>query len=286
MVRKLEPGDFRAHRKILESDDFALSDGEPDPPPSDLISQEAWDGIMVGPDDVAIRTTSHQGDRVAFLHELWGGWVEYLPAKGILADAVLDVSDDFSASLFNLVHGYYKQAIAALRNALETMVVACVCELKKDATGWSNWFGGEEVKFADVHKKLAAFPKIAAYENEVRKVAGIGMFINTKEPKNPNWIRNLYSRLSSFSHAQGDTTNSALWESNGPVYSASGMRSSYHFYLETYVVALLLARLARDNFEMPKEARIIFDDGSLSQFLDRPVMAVCKEYVSSIYTEG
>lgn len=75
MVRQLDSDDFRARRKVLESDDFASTDGEPDPPPSDLISEEAWDGIMTLPDDVAIRTTSHLGEWVALLYHLWGdGW--------------------------------------------------------------------------------------------------------------------------------------------------------------------------------------------------------------------
>ena len=42
MVRKLEADDFRAIRMVLEPDDFALTDGEPDPPPSDLVNSEVW----------------------------------------------------------------------------------------------------------------------------------------------------------------------------------------------------------------------------------------------------
>lgn len=71
MVRLLDSDDFRARREVLESDDFASADGEPDPPPSALISEETWDGIMTLPDDVAIRTTSHLGEWVELLHDLW-----------------------------------------------------------------------------------------------------------------------------------------------------------------------------------------------------------------------
>lgn len=111
MIRKLDAKDFRARRVILEPDDFALSDGKPDPSPMDLISQEAWNGIMILPGDVAIRTTNHQGTRAEILYELWSGWLHEIPHEGIVAEAMLDSADDFAAALFNLLHGFYKQAL-------------------------------------------------------------------------------------------------------------------------------------------------------------------------------
>jgi len=71
MVSKLNSEDFRSSRMILDPDDFALGDEEPDPPPSDLIAREVWEGIMTLPGDLAIHTTSQQGTRIAVLHELW-----------------------------------------------------------------------------------------------------------------------------------------------------------------------------------------------------------------------
>ncbi|MCA3774050.1 MAG: hypothetical protein IN818_03430, partial [Cutibacterium sp.] len=150
MVRLLAFDDFRAHRKVLDSDDFALTDGEPDPPPRDLVSQEVWDGIMTLPDDVVIRTTSHLGEWVELLYDLWGGWINSLPRRSIVTQAMLDCADDFSAALFNLVHGYYKQAIAALRNALETMVLACECTLSGTVETWHEWQDGKEIAFRKI----------------------------------------------------------------------------------------------------------------------------------------
>jgi hypothetical protein len=49
MVSKLNSEDFRSSRMILDPDDFALGDEEPDPPPSDLIAREVWEGIMTLP---------------------------------------------------------------------------------------------------------------------------------------------------------------------------------------------------------------------------------------------
>jgi hypothetical protein len=61
MSRPLPTSDFRAIRIVLEPDDFALSSGEPDPPPSDLIDENIWHGIMTLPDDVSVRTSNHYG---------------------------------------------------------------------------------------------------------------------------------------------------------------------------------------------------------------------------------
>jgi len=48
VTKKLSQSDFRAVRVVLEPEDFALGSDEPDPPPSDLISEKAWHG-MSGP---------------------------------------------------------------------------------------------------------------------------------------------------------------------------------------------------------------------------------------------
>lgn len=283
MVCRLEDGDFRAHRKVLEPDDFALSDGKSDQPPTDLISADAWDGIMTLPDDVAIRTTNHEGSRVSLLHELWEGWISVLPEGGVLSEAALDVSDDLAASTFNIVHGYYKQAIATLRSALETMMLASSCELSGSMDVWLDWKLGSELKFNDANRNLAVLPKIAKYDADVRSRAGVGMFINPTNQNEKNWVRNLYKRLCGFSHASGDKANFDLWKSNGPVYSASGMKLSYCFYLETYTAMLLLARLTRDNFPLPPAAKVLFHDESLPQFIVDPFTVVCSDYHATLF---
>lgn len=73
MVRKLSLFDFRAVRHQLEPDDFAFSEG-PDAAPTHLIDEETW-VITHLPDDVAIRTSDHNGHRLALLHRLWGDWI-------------------------------------------------------------------------------------------------------------------------------------------------------------------------------------------------------------------
>lgn len=287
MVRKLDPDDFRAHRKVLEPDDFALGSDEPDPPPTDLIDEETWGGIMDLPDDVAIRTTSHQGQRVALLHELWSDWVEVMPPNGILLEATFDVADDFSASLFNLTHGFYKQAIASLRNALEVMVVACDCELGNASGRWRKWQEGKEVSFKESREKLSKRTTIVPRETSVIARIGSGLITDSPESSQSkackSWAQSLYGRLSNFSHSGGNSSNSFLWDSNGPVYSAEGMRASYRCYLETYAILVLLLSVARPSFTIPKSSRILFEDESYSHYLEEPFVSVCKEYAKTLH---
>jgi hypothetical protein len=58
MVHRLPLTDFRARRSVLDPDDFAGGDDLPDPPPSDLIDPDTWQGIVGLPDDVSVRTSN------------------------------------------------------------------------------------------------------------------------------------------------------------------------------------------------------------------------------------
>lgn len=281
MVRLLDPGDFRARRKILEPDDFALSDGAPDPSPTDLISEAAWDGIMTLPDDVAIRTTSHQGERIGLLHELWAGWIEVIPRRSIVADAMIYVADDFAAAIFNLVHGFYKQAINSLRSALEVTVLASDCALSQSLQRWREWENGADIRYADACKKLASNTRILLLEKDVRAETGGGILPDAGG-NGIAWARNLYSRLSRFTHARGDSANSFLWESNGPIYSAEGMRVSYHLYLETYALLMILLKIAQNDVSTPPKAAVLFAPESIAIYCPEPFPAVCSAYSDAL----
>jgi hypothetical protein len=287
MVRKLDPDDFRAHRKILEPNDFALGSDEPDPPPTDLIDEDTWGGMMNLPDDVAIRTTSYQGRHIVLMYELWGDWLEVMPNDGILLEATLDAADDFSASLFNLTHGFYKQAIASLRNALEAMMIACDCEMGKASGRWRNWRDGKEVNFKDAREKFSRRPTIISRESVVigkTEFSLVTDLVETPESRAcKSWAQNLYGRLSNFSHSGGGSSNSSLWSSNGPVYSAEGMNISYRFYLETYAILVLLLSATSIGFVIPKSSRVLFSTESYVNYLEEPFVSVCKEYVGMFH---
>jgi hypothetical protein len=196
MVHPLDPKDFRAGRLILDPEDFALGDDELDSSPTDLISEDPWNGIMTLPGDVAIRTTSHQGTRVTILYELCSGWIDAMPLAGIVAEAMLDSADDFAVALFNLTHGFYKQALSALRSALETMTLACACEIGGDTGKWSAWQSGEAIKFNVTCNTLQSSSRFRILEDSARQAVGLSIYAGDNGSGRNAWARNLYQRLS------------------------------------------------------------------------------------------
>ncbi len=281
MGHKLDLSDFRAQRSVLDPDDFALGSEEPDPPPTDLISEDVWNGIMTLPDDVAIRTTSYQGSRIEMLHDLWSGWVSSMPSKGILSDATYDIADDLKAALFNLAHGFYKQTIAACRNALEMIVFACDCELNSDFQRWQSWQQGSgTLNFQQSCRRIAANQRLKQLESNGQETYGNNRSLlpidNNVDSRRSAWITNLYSRLCEFAHPRG--TNAQLWESNGPIYSAKGMRISFYSYLETYSALILMSKIAIAKFQVPVIASVLYSADSIQQYLPKEFHDVSAYY--------
>jgi hypothetical protein len=283
MVIKLNSNDFRSQRLILEPSDFALGTDEPEPEPTDLISESAWNGIMTLPGDVAIRTTSHQGERVEILYDLWSGWVHELPRGGMLAHAMLDSADDFAAALFNLTHGFYKQALFSLRSALEVVTMACSCELLADHAKWDEWLDGGDLKFARECDNLQSSRLVQELDQTAFVAAGATLYDSRDGVAKNSWARSLYRRLSQYAHARDATSNAQLWESNGPIYSAEGMRVSYHSFLETYALCLLAGKLALSDLSMSEAAQVIFTSESCDQYLSPPFAAVCLFYKARLF---
>ena len=191
MVKNMDLNDFRAIRRVLEPDDFALSDGEPDLPPTDLIDRKAWEHIMDLPGHVEIVTTNYQGSKIALLHDLSSEWIFSMPDSGITGDAMLAIYDNLEATIFNAVHGHYKTALAILRVALETSVVAARCALAGDLSRWERWNGGSEFKFGHTCDEVLRLPDVKAREDEVVAEAGTGIFQRDASTPRGGWARSL-----------------------------------------------------------------------------------------------
>jgi len=278
MVKKVDLEDFRAIRRVLEPDDFALTDGKPDPPPTDLISQEAWDHIMTLPGHVAITTTSHQGSRIALLNDLSSEWVFSIPGGGITGQAMMEIWDNLESSIFNTIHGHYKTALTILRVALETSVFAARCALAGDQAQWERWNSGAEFKFGNACDEILRLPEVKAREDEVTGQLGIGIFRGTAGSRRDAWARSLYGRLCRYSHARGDTTDTSIWNSNGPVYSAHGLKTCYETFLETYALVLVLARWSQGRIGLKRNGKLILRQESLPVYLEEPFQAVVAYY--------
>ncbi|MGO9742523.1 MAG: hypothetical protein ACLPN5_13625 [Roseiarcus sp.] len=161
MTKKLPLSDFRAVRHKLEPHEFAVSEGQ-DAPPTHPIDEETWNGITHLPDDVAIRTSDHNGHRFALLYSLplWGDWIT---ATGDplnpdeLFNCMLDASDAFQCANFLFLHGYYRAAMAELRVALELVMIGAYGNLKPVDPDFVVWkTSGSELGFTLIRKRMYA----------------------------------------------------------------------------------------------------------------------------------
>src|SRR6266702_3963248 len=93
--------DFRESRIRLPPEAFAIAEGA-DLPPTDLIKKSVWASIVSFPDDVSLRTSNDQGAMSYFMP---------------------DAADEFQASIFNSLCGFYRVASDTLRAALEKATI-------------------------------------------------------------------------------------------------------------------------------------------------------------------
>src|ERR1700761_4800947 len=125
MPRYLPPSDFRARRKVLARSDFGIAPGS-EPRPSDLIDKKVWQSLVILPEDVAIRTSNHQGTTLAQLDELSSAWVfstRMPPYRERMSPVMLDSNDEIQAALYNCLTGYYRFSVGGMRNVLELVAI-------------------------------------------------------------------------------------------------------------------------------------------------------------------
>ena len=260
MSKPLPTDDFRSVRIILEPDDFALSSGE-EPPPSDLIDKEIWHGITVLPDDVSIRTSNHHGSLLRILYNLWGAWIESVGDKqDFLYDTILDAADEFQATTFNALNGYYRQAIGCLRNALQQVTIGTYCQVcgkDKDFTQWRT--GQIELSFGKACDSLDGALPIQSLNAHIQATLNDSLFKQKTKTNPGGWARRLYSELSNFSHTRPGFTNVDMWASNGPIYVHEAFISTVNTYLQVSALSFLLVKLGRPVFTLPPDALQVFD---------------------------
>jgi hypothetical protein len=146
--------DFRAVRTVLEEDDYTLPSGTPEPPPSDLIPQDTWRHLTILPDEVAVRTSNRHGTLIDILNQLASTWPdcvgdsEHPDPVGL---AMIEMINEPDASLYNMLVGFYRQAIDSLRIILDSVCVGAYCQVTEQGTLLQGWLeGNEELKFNEV----------------------------------------------------------------------------------------------------------------------------------------
>jgi len=243
----LEPGDFRIPRRYLAPWCFALNDGaEKYPPPSDLIDKESWDSVMVLATHVALASTSYTGTEIARLYELHSDWIFSWPDVGTapyVDEVSLLAGEEFDALVFNAVHGWYRQAIGCLRNALETMIVATGLAVTDNSTLFKKWReDGQEIAFGQAR----AWIRDSTIGKEIDADAAPHSVFGDDDA---SWVKARYARLCCYAHSRAGYNNADFWESNGPVYRPEALRVVEREFRETLALCYLLLRLGWPTYK-------------------------------------
>lgn len=258
-AKSREPADrdFRSVRRKLPPEAFAFGP-EREPDPTDLVDASTWPGLASLPDDVSIRTSDHHGETLRHAYELWSHWpgltldLQSLvpdPGEDALALAPLIVSDELQASPYAALTGFYRQAIAGLRPALEATMAGAYFRAfpsREKFKQWADGHGGGELWMKESRPELAKVTPYVQFEDPREDVPFLGR---------SGWVNFIYQRLNSFSHGrpqytdedgnQIPTNNVGLWGgSNGPVYEPRSVRLWSVFYFDIGLLCLLLTGLA------------------------------------------
>ena len=262
MAKQLALTDFRAVRRVLEPEDFALGGEDADPPPSDPISEETWTGITTLPDDVAIRTSDHNGKALGEVYWLWRKWIEAIgeTADVPMFDPMLDACDDFQSSIFSALSGYYRAAFSALRNVLEVITVSACGTLTRSQQYASYRAGASEFSFGTACDQLRNEPKLDSFNSRMR-AAGFQSLWDPRDAILPGgFARREYRDLCNYAHTRRGFAEADLWKSTGPIYQGRVFLDWYYAYLRTISLGVVSILLARGEADREPLAELFIDD--------------------------
>jgi len=231
-----------------------VSDDKPDRP-TNPVDKTTWHGIVDLPDDVSIRTSNHQGTILKELYALQSTWTSHAIGddQDILFEVLLYTIDELDAALFNVLHGYYRQAIGCLRNMVELVLFGTHCQMAQDTTLFEQWQTGQhENSFGGICTLLLQYAPVQALNAFLRSTVNDAIIDRRNAPQSGGWARRLYAELCEYSHSRPDATNVGLWRSNGPIYVPRAFMITASLYAETLAFCYLLIKLVRPALTLPK----------------------------------
>ena len=247
---ELPENDFRRERRYLAPWVFAWPDDDNRkmtwPPPSDLISRDSWDGIVDLPTDVALKSSSYEGSLIARLYELQSQWIFSWPDVGdapFMEEAALLAGEEFDASVFNALHGWYRQALGCLRNALESLVAASALAVCNNDEHFQQWRAGtREIKFGNARELLRDSVAGKQVDTDVAPESVFG-------DADTAWVKDRYARLCAYAHSRAGYNNADFWQSNGPIFVPSALAVVEAEFRETLALCYLLLRLGWPRYK-------------------------------------
>jgi hypothetical protein len=248
-VRAISVGAYREQRAYLADRVFLAIPGG-GTPPDDVLGQEEWEGFMDLPTDVLLRTTDYMGRMVDDMSTQAHAWLCTLPADPAKAqfmfDAHLDTHDELKAAPFIAAHGWYRQATAGLRNALEVMTHAARYAVRNDAAGYAAWRAGsaDPPRFGNSTDQIGQTTQIGTIEDHLGGAALFGV--------RPNGVmRDLYADVCRYAHSQPGHTNADIWQSNGPVFIGRAFTQFWLDFCDVLLACYVLLKVGYPPLELP-----------------------------------
>lgn len=249
-TRKITIGAYREKRAYLADHCFLnVPGGGKRPRKKDMLGKQQWEHLMTLPTDVLLRTTDYLGPMIDDMSTQAHSWLTTMPgspaAMPFMFEATLDTHDELKAAPFIAAHGWYRQATAALRNALEVMTHATRYAVRSDTRRFAAWRAGTtEPKFGNSVDIIASAPTVAAIESTL---GGSGLFGN-----NPNGVlRDLYQDVCRYAHSSPGFTNADIWQSNGPVFIGAGFTQFWLDYCDSLIACYILLKIGYPALPLP-----------------------------------
>jgi hypothetical protein len=255
-----------------------LSSGD-EPAASDLVDKEIWQGITVLPDDVSIRTSNHHGSSLKILYDIWSGWIEAVGEdQDYLHDTMLDAADEFQATTYNCLSGYYRQAIGCLRSALELITIGAYCQVCGEATKYEEWRQGKEIRFGEACDNIGRVTSVKALDQYLVSKIKDSIFVQKTPTSTGGWARRLHSVLSHYSHTRPGYSSGDMWASNGPIYVSEAFLLTLEMYLQVSALCFIIVKLGRPSFTLPQDALQVFGSSGIQSM---KIAGVAYDYLFS-----
>jgi hypothetical protein len=255
-TRKITMATYREKRAYLADHCFfTVPGGGKNPKAKNILGKKEWSSLMTLPTDVLLRTTDYLGPMVDDMLTQSYAWLRSLPddstSMPFMFEVALDTHDELNAAPFIATHGWYRQATAALRNALEAMTHAARYAVKNDTAGYTSWrAGGQDPKFGNSIDIIGASGKVAPIET---MLGGSALFGNK-----PNGVmRTLYADVCRYAHSAPGFTNAEIWSSNGPVFVGQGFTQFWLDYSDTLMACYVLLKLGYPALTLPKAMKSV-----------------------------
>jgi hypothetical protein len=251
--------DFRMNRKKLPAEAFAITTGDMDAPPTDLIPQDTWEHLVHLTDDVSLRTSDRYGTVLYLLNEISDEYTCMVlalqeqyerPENSPISYVTSDSSDELDASIHNALVGYYREGFSILRNIVEYMTIGLALEPKDETIIFNEWLKGEkELGFGWAADNVKQFESVSLLESKLQSSVRDNLF-QQKSPNNEGgFVRRFFKELSCYTHGEPGFKLGDMWESNGPIFVDKIFEKWAINYLKTAAYGVIAAKFAQPKIE-------------------------------------